>query len=63
MLFPFIWLLMTSIARSGNSDYPKLWPTRITFKAYVDIWKAIPLPVFVNTVVFAVWGYYNITFI
>lgn len=56
MLFPFIWLLMTSIKPEAEivTYPPKLWPTRITFKAYVDIWKAIPFArFFVNTVVFA----------
>ena len=56
VLFPFIWLLMTSIKPEGDIVIypPRLWPTRITFEAYVDIWKAIPFArFFLNTVVFA----------
>lgn len=55
-LFPFIWILFTSIKPEPDivTFPPRLLPWRVTLEAYVNIWSAIPFALyFRNTVFFA----------
>lgn len=56
MLFPFLWMLFTSFKPEADvvTWPPRLFPRRISFKAYKTIWHDIPfLQFFFNTIVFA----------
>ena len=56
VLFPFYWMLITSVKSYGsyNSEYiPKFFPTDPTFQNYADAFTAVPLAdYFVNTIIF-----------
>jgi len=56
VLFPFYWMLITSVKSYGsyNSEYiPKFFPTNPTFQNYADAFTAVPLAdYFVNTIIF-----------
>ena len=58
VLFPFYWMILTSIKSYGsyNSEYiPKLYVTSPTFENYVDAFSAVPLGrYFLNTAIFTV---------
>ena len=56
VLFPFYWMLLTSVKRYGayNSEYvPKLFTLSPTLQNYVDAFTAVPLAgYFINTLLF-----------
>lgn len=58
VLFPFYWMLLTSIKSyaSYNAEHiPLLYPTSPTFENYIDAFTAVPLAdYFVNTLIFTV---------
>ncbi len=58
VLFPFYWMLLTSIKSYGSyaSEYiPKFYPTNPTFANYIEAFTAVPLArYFLNTVIFTV---------
>ena len=58
VLFPFYWMLLTSIKSYGsyNAEYiPKFFPTSPTFQNYADAFTAVPLgQYFLNTLIFTV---------
>ncbi len=58
VLFPFYWMLLTSIKSYGSyaSEYvPKFYPTSPTFQNYVEAFTAVPLGrYFLNTVIFTI---------
>ncbi|SCY02019.1 multiple sugar transport system permease protein [Lachnospiraceae bacterium XBB2008] len=58
VLFPFYWMILTSIKSYGsyNSEYiPKLYVTSPTFENYVDAFSAVPLGrYFLNTAIFTI---------
>ena len=58
VLFPFYWMILTSIKGYGayNSEYiPKLYVTSPTFENYRDAFSAVPLGrYFLNTAIFTV---------
>ncbi len=58
VLFPFYWMLLTSVKSyaSYNAEYiPKFYPTSPTFSNYADAFTAVPLAdYFLNTLIFTV---------
>ena len=58
VLFPFYWMLLTSVKSYGsyNSEYiPKLFTLTPTLQNYADAFRAVPLGrYFLNTFVFTV---------
>ena len=58
VIFPFYWMLLTSVKSYGayNSEYvPQLYTTQPTLQNYVDAFTAVPLArYFANTVIFTV---------
>ena len=58
VLFPFYWMLLTSIKSysSYNAEHiPLFYPTSPTFENYIDAFTAVPLAdYFLNTVIFTV---------
>ena len=58
VLFPFYWMLITSIKTYGSYNaerIPQLFPTSPTFQNYADAFTAVPLAdYFVNTLIFTV---------
>ena len=58
VLFPFYWMLLTSVKSYGtyNAEYiPKLYTLHPTFSNYADAFQAVPLGrYFLNTVLFTV---------
>ena len=56
VLFPFYWMLLTSVKSYGsyNAEYvPKLFTLNPTLQNYVDAFRAVPLArYFLNTVIF-----------
>ena len=56
VLFPFYWMLLTSVKSYGsyNAEYvPKLFTLSPTLQNYVDAFRAVPLArYFLNTVIF-----------
>ncbi len=58
VLFPFYWMLLTSVKSYGsyNAEYiPKFFTLSPTFQNYIDAFTAVPLAkYFVNTVIFTV---------
>ena len=58
VLFPFYWMLLTSIKSYGsyNAEYiPKFFPTSPTLSNYADAFTAVPLgQYFLNTLIFTV---------
>ncbi len=58
VLFPFYWMLITSIKTYGSYNaerIPQLFPTAPTFQNYADAFTAVPLAdYFVNTLIFTV---------
>ncbi len=58
VLFPFYWMLITSVKRYGSYNaerIPQLFPTSPTLENYADAFTAVPLgDYFLNTVIFTV---------
>ncbi len=56
MLFPFLWMLMTSFKPEADVVHypPTLFPTTWTVDAYLNIWQRVPFALFFrNSVIFA----------
>lgn len=58
ILFPFFWMLLTSIKSYGSYNaerIPKFYATNPTFENYINAFTAVPLAkYFVNTIIFTV---------
>lgn len=58
VLFPFFWMLLTSIKSYGSYNaerIPKFYATNPTFENYINAFTAVPLAkYFVNTIIFTV---------
>lgn len=58
VLFPFYWMLLTSIksfSEYNGESVPKFYPAHITFQNYIDAFTAVPLGRYLlNTLIFTV---------